>query len=286
VNFLDVYFRTGLYKADRPITLGSEAAGVVDQVGSGVANFARGDRVAYAMARGSYAGYAVVPAAQLVRIPAEIDFVTAAGVMLQGMTAHYLTHSTCALKSGDTCLVHAAAGGAGGMIVQMASALGARVLGTTSTPAKAEVARKAGAAEVILYTETPFDVEVKRLTDGRGVDVVYDSVGQSTFEKSLNSLRPRGTLALFGQSSGPVPSFDPAILNAKGSLFLTRPSLAHHLLSREELLWRAGDVFKGLQSGTLTLNLHRTFPLEQAADAHRLLEGRTTTGKIVLTVDA
>ena len=286
VNFLDVYFRTGLYKADRPITLGSEAAGVVDQIGSGVANFAPGDRVAYAMARGSYAGYAVVPAAQLVRIPAEIDFVTAAGVMLQGMTAHYLTHSTCALKSGDTCLVHAAAGGAGGMIVQMASALGARVLGTTSTPAKAEVARKAGAAEVILYTETPFDVEVKRLTDGRGVDVVYDSVGQSTFEKSLNSLRPRGTLALFGQSSGPVPSFDPAILNAKGSLFLTRPSLAHHLLSREELLWRAGDVFKGLQSGTLTLNLHRTFTLEQAADAHRLLEGRTTTGKIVLTVDA
>jgi NADPH2:quinone reductase len=286
VNFLDVYFRTGLYKADRPITLGSEAAGVVDQVGSGVANFAPGDRVAYAMARGSYAGYAVVPAAQLVRIPAEIDFVTAAGVMLQGMTAHYLTHSTCALKSGDTCLVHAAAGGAGGMIVQMASALGARVLGTTSTPEKAEVARKAGAAEVILYTETPFDVEVKRLTDGRGVDVVYDSVGQSTFEKSLNSLRPRGTLALFGQSSGPVPSFDPAILNAKGSLFLTRPSLAHHLLSREELLWRAGDVFKGLQSGTLALNLHRTFPLEQAADAHRLLEGRTTTGKIVLTVDA
>ena len=285
VNFLDVYFRTGLYKADRPITIGSEASGVVEQVGPGVTNFAAGDRVAYAMTRGSYAEYATIPAAQLVRVPADIDFVTAAGVMLQGMTAHYLTHSTYPLKAGDTCVVHAAAGGAGGMIVQMARARGARVLGTTSTQAKAEVARKAGADEVILYTETPFDVEVKRLTNGRGVDVVYDSVGQSTFERSLNSLRPRGMLALFGQSSGPVPPFDPAILNGKGSLFLTRPSLAHHLLSREELLWRAGDVFEGLQSGTLTLNLHRTFTLAQAGDAHRLLEGRQTTGKIVLTVD-
>ena len=286
VNFLDVYFRTGLYKADRPITIGSEASGVVEQVGPGVTNFAPGDRVAYAMTRGSYAEYATVPAAQLVRVPADIDFVTAAGVMLQGMTAHYLTHSTYPLKAGDTCVVHAAAGGAGGMIVQLARARGARVFGTTSTPAKAEVARKAGAEEVILYTETPFDVEVKRLTNGRGVDVVYDSVGQSTFEQSLNSLRPRGMLALFGQSSGPVPPFDPTILNGKGSLFLTRPSLAHHLLSREELLWRAGDVFEGLQSGTLTLNLHRTFTLAEAGDAHRLLEGRHTTGKIVLTVKA
>jgi NADPH2:quinone reductase len=172
------------------------------------------------------------------------------------------------------------------MIVQMARALGARVLGTTSTQAKAEVARKAGAHEVILYTETAFDAEVKRLTDGRGVDVVYDSVGQATFDKSLNSLRPRGLLALFGQSSGSVPPFDPSILNGKGSLFLTRPSLAHHILTREELVWRAGDVFKGLQSGALTLNLHRTFTLDRAADAHRLLEGRTTTGKIVLTVAA
>ena len=285
VNFIDVYFRTGLYKADLPITIGSEASGVIEQVGPGVTDFVPGDRVAYAMTRGSYAEYAIVPATQLVRVPADIDFVTAAGVMLQGMTAHYLTHSTYPLKAGDTCVVHAAAGGAGGMIVQMARARGARVLGTTSTPAKAEVARKAGADEVILYTETPFDVEVKRLTNGRGVDVVYDSVGQSTFEKSLNSLRPRGTMALFGQSSGPVPPFDPTILNGKGSLFLTRPSLAHHLLSREELLWRAGDVFEGLQSGTLTLNLHRTFTLPQAADAHRLLEGRHTTGKIVLTVN-
>ena len=284
VNFIDVYFRTGLYKADRPITLGSEASGIVERVGPGVTTVAPGDRVAYAMARGSYAEYAVVPAAQLVRVPAAIDLVTAAGVMLQGMTAHYLTHSTYPLKSGDTCLVHAAAGGTGGMIVQMARALGARVLGTTSTHAKAVVARSAGAHEVILYTETAFDAEVKRLTDGRGVDVVYDSVGQATFDKSLNSLRPRGLLALFGQSSGSVPPFDPSILNGKGSLFLTRPSLAHHILTREELVWRAGDVFKGLQSGALTLNLHRTFTLDQAADAHRLLEGRTSTGKIVLRV--
>jgi NADPH2:quinone reductase len=284
VNFIDVYFRTGLYKADRPIALGSEAAGTVERVGAEVIDVAPGDRVAYVMARGSYAEYAVVPAAQLVKVPDDIDFVTAAGVMLQGMTAHYLTHSTYALKPGDTCLVHAAAGGAGGMIVQMARAQGARVIGTTSTRAKADVARKAGADDVILYTDVPFDTEVRRLTSGRGVDVVYDSVGQSTFDKSLNSLRPRGMLALFGQSSGSVPPFDPAILNGKGSLFLTRPSLAHYLLTRDELLWRASDVFKGLQTGRLTLNLHRTFPLDQVADAHRLLEGRVTTGKIVLTV--
>ncbi len=284
VNFIDIYFRTGLYKADRPITIGSEAAGVVDRVGPGVTDVAPGDRVAYVMARGSYAEYAVVPAAQLVKVPADIDFVTAAGVMLQGMTAHYLTRSTYPLKSGETCLVHAAAGGAGGMIVQMAHSLGARVIGTTSTRAKAEIARRFGAADVILYTETPFDTEVKRLTDGRGVDVVYDSVGQSTFEQSLNSLRPRGTLALFGQSSGPVPPFDPGILNGKGSLFLTRPSLAHYLLTRDELLWRSGEIFRGLQAGTVSLNLHRTLPLAQAAEAHRLLAGRGTTGKLVLTV--
>ncbi len=285
VNFIDIYFRTGLYKADRPITIGSEAAGVVDRVGPGVTDVAPGDRVAYVMARGSYAEYAVVPAAQLVKVPADIDFVTAAGVMLQGMTAHYLTRSTYPIKTGETCLVHAAAGGAGGMIVQMAHSLGARVIGTTSTRAKAEIARRFGAGDVILYTETPFDTEVKRMTDGRGVDVVYDSVGQSTFEQSLNSLRPRGTLALFGQSSGPVPPFDPGFLNGKGSLFLTRPSLAHYLLTRDELLWRSGEIFRGLQAGTVSLNLHRTLPLAQAAEAHRLLAGRGTTGKLVLTVD-
>jgi len=224
VNFIDVYFRTGLYKADLPVTLGSEAAGTVEAIGPGVTEVAPGDRVAYAMARGSYAEYAAVPAALLVKLPAHLDFQTAAAAMLQGMTAHYLTHSTFPLKSGDTCLVHAAAGGAGGLIVQMAKMLGARVFGTVSTQAKAEVARSQGADEVILYTEQDFEAEVKRLTAGRGVDVVYDSVGKTTFDKSLNCLRPRGLMALFGQSSGPVPPFDPAILNARGSLFLTRPA--------------------------------------------------------------
>ena len=204
--------------------------------------------------------------------------------MLQGMTAHYLTHSTYVLKPGDTCLVHAAAGGAGGLVVQMARACGARVIGTTSTEAKAAVARASGAHEVILYTEQAFDVEVKRLTGGRGVDVVYDSVGRTTFDQSLNSLRPRGLMALFGQSSGPVPPFDPNILNGKGSLFLTRPTLGHHIATRDELLWRAGDLFSGLASGAFTFNLHGTLPLAQVAEAHRLLEGRHTTGKLVLDI--
>jgi NADPH2:quinone reductase len=284
VNFIDIYFRTGLYKADLPVALGSEAAGTVEAAGSGVTEVAPGDRVAYAMARGSYAEYAVVPAAQLVKLPAHLDFSTAAAAMLQGMTAHYLTHSTFALQSGDTCLVHAAAGGAGGLIVQMAKMLGARVFGTVYTEAKADIARSHGADEVILYTEQDFETEVKRLTAGRGVDVVYDSVGQTTFDKSLNCLRPRGLMALFGQSSGPVPPFDPGILNARGSLFLTRPSLGHHLLTREELLWRAGDVLGWLDSGKLKLRIHRTYPLADAASAHRDLESRKTAGKLVLLV--
>jgi NADPH2:quinone reductase len=284
VNFIDVYFRTGLYKADLPVTLGSEAAGTVEAVATGVTEVAPGDRVAYAMARGSYAEYAVVPAAQLVKLPAHLDFPTAAAAMLQGMTAHYLTHSTFPLKNGDTCLVHAAAGGAGGLIVQMAKMLGARVFGTVSTQAKAEIARSHGADEVILYTERDFQAEVRRLTAGRGVDVVYDSVGKTTFDKSLNCLRPRGLMALFGQSSGPVPPFDPAILNARGSLFLTRPSLGHHLLTREELLWRAGDVLGWLDSGKLKLRIHHTYPLADAAAAHRDLESRKTAGKLLLTV--
>src|ERR1035438_3833827 len=237
VNFIDIYFRTGLYKADLPIAIGSEAAGTVEAVGEGVTEVAPGDRVAYAMARGSYAQYAVVPAAVLVKIPGTSDFTTAAAALLQGMTAHYLTHSTYALKSGDTCLVHAAAGGAGGLIVQMAKMLGARVFGTVSTQAKAEIARSHGADEVILYTERDFEAELRRLTAGRGVDVVYDSVGKTTFDKSLNCLRPRGLLALFGQSSGPVPPFDPGILNARGSLFLTRPRLGYYVATREEMLW-------------------------------------------------
>ena len=228
VNFIDVYFRTGLYKADLPVTLGNEAAGIVESVGSEVTEVQPGDRVAYAMARGSYAQYATVPGWQLVKVPDHTDLNSAAAAMLQGMTAHYLTHSTFPLKQGQTCLVHAAAGGAGRLIVQMAKARGARVLGTTSTDAKAELARQAGIDEVIFYTRQDFEAEVKRLTDGHGVDVVYDSVGAPTFLQGLNCLRPRGMMVLFGQSGGKVPPLDPAILNAKGSLFLTRPSLAHH----------------------------------------------------------
>ena len=285
VNFIDVYFRIGLYKSDLPIALGMEAAGTVEAIGAEVSEVAPGDRVAYAMPRGSYAEYAAVPAASLVRIPDALDFAAAEAAMLQGMTAHYLTHSTYPLKPGDTCLVHAAAGGAGGLIVQMAKRLGARVFGTVSTEAKAEIARRHGADEAILYTRDDFEAAVKRLTGGRGVDVVYDSVGVTTFEKSLNSLRPRGTLALFGQASGPVPPFDAGILNAKGSLYLTRPSLGHYVLTREELLWRAGDVLGWVATGALQVPIGGVYPLAQAADAHRDLESRKTTGKLLLTVE-
>ncbi|MBV8728541.1 MAG: quinone oxidoreductase [Acidobacteriia bacterium] len=282
VNFIDVYFRMGRYPADRPITLGNEGAGTVEAVGPGVAEVAVGDRVAWTMQRGTYAEYAAVPSGMLVKIPDHLTFETAAAAMLQGMTAHYLTHSTYALKPGDTCLVHAAAGGTGALVVQMAKMAGARVLGTVSTPEKAKIAREAGADETIRYTEQDFAAEVKRLTGGRGVEAVYDSVGQSTFQKSLDSLRPRGMLVLFGQSSGPVPPFDPNILNGKGSLFLTRPSLQHHLLSREELLWRAGDVLGWIDQGKLKLRIERTYPLAEAATAHRDLEGRGTAGKLLL----
>jgi NADPH2:quinone reductase len=282
VNFIDVYFRMGRYKADLPIVLGNEGAGTVEAVGPGVTEVAVGDRVAWAMSRGSYAEYAVVPGAMLVKLPDGIDFRSAAAAMLQGMTAHYLVYSTYPLKSGETCLVHAAAGGAGGLIVQMAKMLGARVFGTVSTEEKARIAREAGTDEAILYTQQDFEAEVKRLTAGRGVDVVYDSVAQTTFEKSLNSLRPRGMLALFGQSSGPVPPIDPNILNGKGSLFLTRPSLGHYLLTREELLWRASDVLNWVASGKLKLRIDRTYPLAEAAAAHRDLEGRKTAGKLLL----
>jgi NADPH2:quinone reductase len=286
VNFIDVYFRSGLYKADRPITLGNEGAGVVEAAGPEVTEVRAGDRVAYAMTRGSYAEYAVVPASILVKIPEHVDFEVAAAAMLQGMTAHYLTHSVYPLKEGDSCLVHAAAGGAGGLIVQMAKMKGARVFGTVSTEEKAAIARGHGADETILYTQQDFEAEVKRLTGGRGVDVVYDSVGKTTFDKSLNSLRPRGTMALFGQSSGPVPPFDPNILNGKGSLFLTRPSLGHYVLTREELLWRAGDVLGWINYGKLKLRIDRKYPLAEAGAAHRDLESRRTAGKLILTVAA
>jgi NADPH2:quinone reductase len=284
VNFIDVYFRTGLYNAERPIALGSEASGTVESVGSDVADLAPGDRVVYTMVRGSYAEYAVVPAAHLVKVPPDVDLATAAAVMLQGTTAHYLTHSTFPLAPGDSCLVHAAAGGTGGLIVQLAKHRGARVFGTVSTDAKAREVRALGADEAIVYMQQDFESEVKRLTGGRGVDVVYDSVGRTTFDKSLNVIRPRGTLALFGQSSGPVPPFDPAVLNARGSLFLTRPSLAHHILTREELLWRVSDVLGYVASGALKVRVSKTYPLADAASAHRDLESRKTSGKLLLQV--
>jgi NADPH2:quinone reductase len=282
VNFIDVYFRNGLYKADLPFTPGNEGSGVVEALGPNVTGLKPGDRVAYAMHRGSYAEYAVVPGAQLVQIPEHVDLNTAAAAMLQGMTAHYLTHSTFPLKQGQTALVHAAAGGAGRLIVQMAKMLGATVYGTAGSDAKAAIAKEAGADEVIIYTRDDFAVEVKRLTGGKGVDVIYDSVGASTFLKGLDLLRPRGMMALFGQSSGAVDPIDPNILNPKGSLFLTRPSLAHHCLTREELLWRSGDVLGWIDSGKLKLRIDKTYPLAEAAQAHRDLEGRRTAGKLLL----
>jgi len=282
VNFIDVYFRTGLYKADLPLTPGSEAAGTVESVGEGVTNVKPGDRVAWAMVRGSYTQYAVVPAAMLVKLPDGVSFETGAAAMLQGMTAHYLTHSTFALKKGDTALVHAAAGGAGGLIVQMAKMLGATVIGTAGSDEKAAIAKQAGADEVIVYTRQDFVAETKRITGGRGVDVIYDSVGKTTFLPGLDVIRPRGMMVLFGQSSGAVASFDPGILNGKGSLYLTRPSLAHYASDRNELEWRSGDVLNWVAEGKLKLRIDRTYPLAQAADAHRDLEGRKTAGKLIL----
>jgi NADPH2:quinone reductase len=282
VNFIDVYFRTGLYKAELPFTPGSEGAGVVESVGANVTEVKPGDRVAWAMHRGSYAEYAVVPAAQLVQVPTHVDLEAAAAAMLQGMTAHYLTHSTFPLKPGQKALVHAAAGGAGRLIVQMAKMLGATVYGTAGSDAKAAIAKEAGADEVIVYTRDDFAAEVKRLTGGKGVDVIYDSVGKTTFLKGLDLLRPRGMMALFGQSSGTVDPIDPNILNPKGSLFLTRPSLAHHCLTREELLWRSGDVLGWIEAGKLQLRIDKKYPLADAAQAHRDLEGRKTAGKLLL----
>jgi NADPH2:quinone reductase len=282
VNFIDVYHRTGLYKLDLPFTPGMEASGTVEAVGPGVTNVKPGDRVAYAMTRGSYAGYAAVPSSVLVKIPDTVDFETAAAAMLQGMTAHYLTHSTFPLKKGDTCLIHAAAGGVGRLAVQMAKMLGARVIGTAGNPDKVALARSAGADEVINYSEQDFLPEVKRMTNGRGVDVVYDSVGVATFLKGLDCIRTRGMMVLFGQSSGPVAPIDPNILNPKGSLFLTRPNLAPHCATPEELNWRAGDVLGWIGSGKLELRIDRKFPLAQASQAHQDLEGRKTAGKVLL----
>jgi len=282
VNFIDIYHRIGLYPMNRPCILGSEGAGIVDALGEGVSEVKPGDRVAYAMIPGSYAEYAVVPAVKLVPVPDDIDAKSAAGIMLQGMTAHYLSHSTYPLQKGDTALVHAAAGGVGLLLVQVAKLLGAKVIGTVSTQAKADLARRAGADEIIQYTQADFLAEVKRITNGQGVHVVYDSVGATTFEKSLDCLRPRGYLVLFGQSSGPVAAFDPAKLAAKGSLFLTRPSLAHYALTRTELLRRATDLFDWMQAGKLTLRIEKSLPLQDAREAQQLLEKRKTTGKLIL----
>ena len=282
VNFIDVYHRTGLYPGALPFTPGMEAAGVVEAVGPGVYEVEVGDRVAYAMERGSYAERAVVPAWKLVRLPESLDAEAGAAAMLQGMTAHYLTRSTYPLAGSETALVHAAAGGVGLLLVQMAARIGATVIGTVSTEEKARLARVAGADAVILYTEGDFAEEALKLTDGRGVHVVYDSVGQATFDQSLACLRPRGLLALFGQSSGPVPPIDPSILATGGSLFLTRPGLAHYAADRGELLERAGDVLHWVATGELRLRIDRTYPLSEAAEAHHALEGRQTAGKVLL----
>ena len=282
LNFIDIYQRTGLYPLPLPFTLGREAAGYVDATGPNVAEVKAGDRVAYAMEPGAYAEYAVVPAWKLVPVPAEVDIRSAAAAMLQGMTAHYLAHSTYPLTQGDTALIHAAAGGVGLLLIQVAKRRGATVIGTVGTEAKAELAKQAGADHVILYTQMDFLQEVKRITGGAGVHVVYDSVGQTTFEKSLDCLRPRGCLALFGQSSGPVPPFDLGKLATKGSLFVTRPTLLHFMSDRGELLERAADLFNWIASGKLKLRIDKTFPLAEAAEAHRELEARRTTGKVIL----
>lgn len=282
VNFIDIYYRLGQYKAALPMGLGAEGAGVVDAIGEGVQGIRVGDRVASRDFTGAYAQYAISPAEQVVAVPEGIDLQTAAAVMLQGMTAHYLTHSCYPLKAGDTALVHAAAGGVGRLLVQIAKMRGARVIATVGTDAKAELARHDGADDVIIYTQQDFEAETRRLTGNRGVQVVYDSVGKSTFDKSLNCLSRRGYLVLFGQSSGPVTAFDPQILNAKGSLFLTRPTLAHYVAEREELLQRANDLFGWIRDGRLHVYVGHSYPLEQAGEAQRALSARETTGKVLL----
>lgn len=282
VNFIDVYFRTGLYKAPLPLALGQEGAGTVAAVGAGVSDVRVGDRVAYTGVQGAYAEYAAVPVSELVAIPDGVSTKVAAAVMLQGMTAHYLAVSTFPLKAGDTCLVHAAAGGVGLLLCQIARMRGATVIGTVSTREKAALATAAGAHHVILYTEQDFEAECKRLTGGKGVQVVYDSVGKTTFDKSLSVLVRRGMMVLFGASSGPVPPFDLQVLNRKGALFVTRPSLAHYTATREELGSRSSEVLGWVRAGKLDVRIGAEFPLSEAGEAHRQLEGRKTTGKVVL----
>lgn len=282
VNYIDTYHRSGQYGLELPIILGMEGAGVVDAVGEGVTAVSPGDRVAYAMHMGANAEYAIVPAWKLVKVPEEVKLEVAAAVMLQGMTAHYLTHSTYLVQAGDTVLVHAAAGGVGLLLVQIASLRGARVIGTVSTQEKAELAEEYGADDIIRYTETDFVEAVKELTKGKGVNVIYDGVGKATFYRGLDCLKPRGMMALYGQASGAVESFDPQILNQKGSLFLTRPSLGHYTTTQEEIESRADDLFDWIASDAIQVHIDRTYPLSEAAEAHRYIEGRHTKGKLLL----
>lgn len=282
MNFIDTYHRTGLYKLPLPAVLGREGAGVVDAIGDGVGNVQIGERVAYVLDAPSYAEYAVVPASRVVHIPDAVSFEDAAAVILQGLTAHYLCLSTYPLKENDWCLIHAAAGGAGQLTVQIAKIAGARVIGTVSTEEKARVAREAGADEIILYTKADFVSEVKRLTNNKGLPVVYDSVGKDTYEGSLNCLSPRGMLVLWGNASGAVPPIDPLTLMTKGSLYLTRPTLGHYIATPEEYAWRANDLFHWLTEGKLSVRIDKTFALKDAADAHRYMESRAAMGKLLL----
>ena len=282
VNYVDVYQRTGLYPVQLPLILGQEAGGTVTAVGPGVSEVKVGHRVAYAHVLGAYAEYAAVPAERLVVLPNGVSTKQGAAAMLQGMTAHYLATTTYPLKPGDTCLVHAAAGGVGLLLCQIAKLRGARVFGTASTEEKAQLAREAGAEEVILYTREDFEAAVKRLTEGAGVQVIYDSVGKTTFAKGLSCLAPRGMMVLYGQSSGPVGPFDPQVLSRSGSLFLTRPTLAHYIATRDELVARAEEVLDWVRQGKLALRIEHEFPLAEAAEAHRQLEARKTTGKVLL----
>jgi NADPH:quinone reductase len=284
VNFTDLNLRSGINKTPLPAVMGSEGAGTIERVGSGATGFQAGDRVAWCMVRGSYAEFAAVPARMLVRIPEGIGFEQAAAAMLQGMTAHYLTHSTFPLQSGHTALVHAAAGGTGRLLVQIAAMLGTRVLATVGTPAKAELARAAGASGTILYDEQDWVSEVKRLTGGEGVDVVYDSVGKTTFLRGFDCLKPRGMMVHYGVSSGPIEPFDTRTLTAKGSIFLARPTLNTHIAKPEELAWRSEDVFRWIVERRLELRIDREYPLADAAQAHRDMEARRTTGKLILRV--
>jgi NADPH:quinone reductase len=284
VNFIDIYYREGRYKIELPFINGQEAAGVVEAIGEGVTTCKPGDRVAWGNILGSYAEYAAIAADRLVPLPENLEFKLASAVLLQGLTAHYLSHSTFPLKKGDTALIHAAAGGTGLLLTQMASQIGVRVIATVSTEEKAQLAREAGASEVILYTQQDFEAETRRLTSGSGVDVVYDSVGKDTFAKSLNVLRPRGMMALFGASSGAVPPFDLIELAAKGSLFVTRPTLKHYTLSREDLVARSKEVFDAVAAGKLKVRMAHTYPLAEVSQAHIDLVGRKTTGKLLLVI--